>query len=118
MSDEAYVDRRWQALARGRRLTRYQKSDFAVGIIEGVRHNLERENLAEYSTAQKALIRQPDPRLSAYLHRRHPRTSRIQRGGRQDQDIFRRGFKAGEEMVLYRGITESSRNSRRKLPPA
>ena len=115
---ERYVDHRWQEMITGRRLTRHQKSDFAVGIIEGFRHKLEKEKLPEYSPSQRALIRQPDPRLSAYLHRRHPRTSRIQRGGRQDQDIFRRGFKAGEEMVLYRGLAEASRESRRKLPPA
>jgi len=114
---ETYVDCRWQAMQQGRRLTRYQKSDFAVGIIEGFRHKLEKDKLADCSPSQKALIRQPDPRLNAYLHRRHPRTSRIQRGGRQDQEIFRHGFEAGEEMVLHRGITESSGDSRRKLPP-
>jgi hypothetical protein len=115
---EAYVERRWQDMVAGQGLTRYQRSDFAVGLIEGFRHKLEKEKLPDCSPVQKALIRQSDPRLSAYLHRRHPRTSRIQRGGRQDQDIFRRGFKAGEEMVLHRGIAESSRKSRRKLPPA
>jgi hypothetical protein len=115
---EKYIDHRWQDMLTKRRLTRHQKSDFAVGIIEGFRHKLEKENLPDCSPSQMALVRQPDLRLSAYLHRRHPRTSRIQRGGHQDQDIFRQGFKAGEEMVLHRGIAASSRNSRRMLPPA
>jgi hypothetical protein len=115
---QAYVERRWQRMTSEKRLTRHQKSDFAVGIIEGFRHKLEKEQLPDCRPDQKALVRQPDPRLTRYLHWRHPRTSRIQRGGRQDQDIFRRGFKAGEEMVLYRGIAQPSRNSGRKLPPA
>ena len=114
---EGYVERRWQDMRKGRRLTRHQKSDFAIGIIEGFRHKLEKEQLPDCRPHQKALVRQPDPRLTDYLHQRHPRTSRIQRGGRQDQDIFRRGFKAGEEMILHRGIAGASRNSGRKLPP-
>lgn len=114
---EGYVDRRWQEMADSRRLTRHQKSDFAVGIVEGFRHKLQKERFPDCRPAQRALIRQPDPRLSAYLHQRYPRTSRIQRGGRQDRDVFRRGFQAGEEMILHRGITHTSPDTGRKLPP-
>ena len=114
---QGYVDRRWRELAAGNRLTRHQKSDFAVGLIEGFRHKLQKERFPDCRPAQKALIRQPDPRLSAYLRQRYPRTSRIHRGGRQDQDIFRRGYQAGEEMVLHRGIVQASPDTGRKLPP-
>jgi hypothetical protein len=114
---KGYIERGWQALVVAQRLTRYQKSDFAVGIIEGFRHKLAQRQLPDRRPAQKALIRQPDPRLSAYLHQRYPRTSQIQRGGRrQDADLFHRGFEAGKKMVLHRGITQRAPASNRKLP--
>nr|MBL0715651.1 DUF2786 domain-containing protein [Desulfobacterales bacterium] len=113
----AHIDRRWQALTRNQRLTRYQKSDFAVGVVEGFRHKLEQEQLPDCRPRERALIRQTDPRLSAYLHRRYPHTSRIQRGrGRRDPDVYRHGLKVGEKMILHRSITHTSRNSKRKLP--
>jgi hypothetical protein len=114
---EAYIDRRWEEIAADQRLTRYQKSDFAVGIIEGFRHKLETEQIPDCRPAQKALVRLKDPRLSAYLKIRYPRTSQIQRGGRQDKDIYRRGFQAGQEMILHQGIAQKPQNAGRKLPP-
>ena len=115
----AYVDRRWRDMTAENRLTRYQKSDFAVGVIEGFRHKLAQDQLPDCDPAERALIRQTDPRLSTYLQRRYPHTSHIQRGsGRQDQDVYRRGLAVGEEMILHRGITHRSRNDRRQLPPA
>jgi hypothetical protein len=114
----AYVDRRWQEMTADQRLTRYQKSDFAVGVIEGFRHKLAQEQFPDCPPAERALIRQTDPRLSTYLRRRYPRTSQIQRGGgRQDQNVYRRGLAAGEEMILHRGIAHRSCDITRKLPP-
>ena len=115
----AYVERRWQEMKSSRRLTRYQKSDFAVGIVDGFRRQLNRQQaLPEAMPDKRALIRQDDPRLSAYLKRRYPRTSSIQRGGgRQDTDIYGHGRQIGEQMILHRGIAHTSRNAGKKLPP-
>ncbi|MDJ0876748.1 MAG: DUF2786 domain-containing protein [Desulfobacterales bacterium] len=115
----AYIDRRWSELGAGQRLTRYQKSDFAVGIIEGFRRKLEREQLAADRPSEYALISRSDPRLCTYLRQRYPRTSQIQRGGgRHDPDIYGRGRQIGEQMILHRGIVHRSGDVKHRLPPA
>jgi hypothetical protein len=115
---QAHIDRRWTEMMTRRRLTRYQKSDFAVGVIEGFRHKLDREQLPQAPPQERALIRQADPRLKAYLRHRYPHTSRIQRGsGRRYPDAYERGRKVGENMTLHRGVTHAARGTGRKLPP-
>jgi hypothetical protein len=113
----AHIDRRWRALKAPQRLTRYQKSDFAVGVIEGFRAKLQRGQRPRILPAERALVRQTDPRLSAYLQERHPRTSRIQRGrGGWDPDVYHHGRKVGEKMVIHRGIDSKSGQTPRLLP--
>jgi hypothetical protein len=115
---QAHIDRRWKAMTAHRRLTRYQKSDFAVGVIEGLRQKLDQERLPAAPAAERALVLQTDPRLSRYVSQRYPHTSRIRRGGgRQDADVYDRGRQVGEKMILYRGITHRSRDNGQKLPP-
>ncbi len=112
-----HIDRRWDEMGAHRRLTRYQKSDFAVGIIEGFRQKLEREQLPTTPAAERALIRLSDPRLSAYLRQRYPHTSHIRRGGGQrDLDIYQRGRQFGEQMVIHRGISDRSGKVKGRLP--
>jgi hypothetical protein len=113
----SHIDNRWEIMTAGNRLTRYQKSDFAVGVIEGLREKLEARQLPDSRPEKRALIHLSDPRLSDYLRQRFPRTSRIQRGGgRQDQDLYRRGIDIGTKMVLHRGITRATTDKIRKLP--
>ena len=114
---QTHIEDRWQKMTIGIRMTRYQKSDFAVGVIEGLRHKLETEQLPDSLPEERALIRRPDPRLNHYLRQRFPRTNRIQRGGgRQDQDVYRRGIEVGEKMVLHQGITRANTDKIGKLP--
>ncbi len=114
----AHVDRRWREMATEQRLTRYQKSDFAVGVIEGLRHKLERQERAHGRPADRALIRRSDPRLGAFLRHRYPHTRRIQRGGgRRDEDLYHEGRQVGETMILHRGIARTSQRSAKRLPP-
>ncbi len=116
---QAYIDRRWAELTSGRRMTRGQKSDFAVGLIEGFRDKLERERLSKADAAERALICRSDPRLSAYLQKRYPQTRRIQRGGgQQDMEAYGHGRRIGEKMILHRGICQPTHRNRRPLPPA
>jgi hypothetical protein len=114
---QAHIERRWHEINAKRGLTRYQKSDLAVGIIEGFRRQLDRQQLPEANPAEQALMRQSDPRLTAYLQRRYPRTSRVQRGGHHDPDVYRLGRRFGEKMIIFRGITHQSRDNKRRLPP-
>jgi hypothetical protein len=115
----AHIDRRWVEWRPRRRTTRRQKSDFAVGLIEGFRDKLKREQRPKTDATERALIRQPDFRLTAYLRQRYPQTRRIQRGGgRQDPEAYDRGRRVGEKMILHRGVTHASPQAGRRLPPA
>ncbi len=115
---EAHIERRWEEWTSCRRMTRRQKSDFAVGLIEGFRGKLERERRSRSDTAERALIRRPDPRLEAYLQQRYPQTRKIQRGGgRQDPEAYAHGRRIGEKMILHRGVSHTARMVGRRLPP-
>ena len=115
---KAHIDRRWRELTADQRLTRYQQSDFAVGVIEGLRHKLERHERMHGRPAERALVRRSDPRLSAYLRRRYPHTRSIQRGGgRRDADLYHRGRQIGETMILHRGIAHTPQRTGKRLPP-
>ncbi|MDJ0856643.1 MAG: DUF2786 domain-containing protein [Desulfobacterales bacterium] len=115
---EAHIDRRWREWTSRRRMTRRRKSDFAVGLIEGFRDKLERERRPRADAAERALIRQPDPRLEAYLQQRYPQTRRIQRGGgNQDPEAYDHGRRIGANMILHRGVTHPTCRNGRRLPP-
>jgi hypothetical protein len=112
------IDLRWEEFTCGQKLSRYRKSDFAVGVIEGFRTRLTRERLPTVTAAERALITQSDPQLQAYLRHRYPRTTSIQRGGgRQDPEVYRQGQRIGEALVLHEGLAHRARRSNRKLPP-
>jgi hypothetical protein len=113
-----FTDRQWSAYRKGRRLKRFQQSDFAVGIIEGFRGKLEKA-LAETASPQTlALVKAGDPQLNRYLHHRHPHTRTIQRGGgRQDPSVYEDGRERGRKLVIARGIHHNAGRSRRRLPP-
>ncbi len=115
---KAYIDRRWREMTTDQRLTRYQQSDFAVGVIEGLRHKLEKQERSRERPAERALVRRSDPRLSTYLRHRYPHTRRIQRGGgRRDADLYHEGRQVGETMILHRGIAHTPKPTVKRLPP-
>ena len=115
---QGHIDRRWRKMTTAQRLTRYQKSDFAVGVIEGLRHKLEQPQRAPGKSSDRELIRKSDPRLSAYFSRRYPHTRRIQRGGgHRDEDLYHHGRKVGQTMILHRGIAHTSPPAGKRLPP-
>jgi hypothetical protein len=115
---QAHIERRWRDLTSARRLTRYQQSDFAVGVIEGLRHKLEGPQRALGQPSDRALIHKSDPRLSAYLRHRYTHTRRIQRGGgRRDDNLYHHGRQIGAEIILRRGIAHTSHRNGKRLPP-
>jgi hypothetical protein len=112
-----FTARRWAAYRKGRTLKRRQQTDFAVGIIEGFRSKLEKARAATTEPEILALATCADPQLSRYLRHRYPRTQSIQRGGRQDPDVYNDGCQIGRKLVIARGIGAHAGHSRRRLPP-
>ena len=112
-----FIDRQWTRYRGGRRLKRFQQSDFAVGIIEGFRSKLENALAGQASPQTRAMVKSEDPQLNHYLRHRHPHTRTIQRGGgRQDPSIYEDGCDLGRQLVIARGIDHKAKKSRRRLP--
>jgi hypothetical protein len=102
-----YIDTAWEAYRRGKRLNRYRKTDFAVGIIEGFRSTLEQASAAkENSPALPACIE--DTALTRYVVRRYPHIRSFSRQGPDhDGQVLADGTEKGRQLVIAKGISHS-----------
>ncbi len=105
---EQFIDAQWRNYNQARKLNRFRKTDFAVGIIEGFRDKLESNIKRE--KAQRdifALIHKRDPQLDKYVKFKYPyTTSRKITAAQQDRRVVRDGKKVGNQLVIARGICE------------
>jgi len=103
-----FIDAQWLKYNREKRLNRYRKTDFAVGIIEGFRNKLESATIKNKSKADIfALIRKGDPQLKKYFKFRYPHTASVNSAAsRQDIGVLNDGKKLGKTLVIARGISE------------
>jgi hypothetical protein len=98
-------------------LNRYRRTDFAVGIIEGFRGKLESNiNHKKTSSNPLALIQKKDLRLKQYYQFRYPHTASIQRAAsRQDAQVLKDGKKAGQKLIIAKGISEQKTDKPRMI---
>ena len=69
-----YIEKQWESYSLGQKLGRYQRSDFASGIITGFHQKLENERYPQaLKPGEKALILTGDPHLKAYIKYRYPK---------------------------------------------
>ena len=103
-----FIDAQWQQYNHGKKLNRYRKTDFAVGIIEGFRNKLELNVVKK--KAEKdffALIQKPDPQLQKYFKFRYPHTASVKKAAsQQDTRVLNDGKKLGKKLVIARGINQ------------
>lgn len=103
-----FIQSQWESFNSSRKLNRYRKTDFAIGIIEGFRSKLEGKRvLLTEQKEQLALIKLEDPLLSKYIAYKYPHTVTYSRYiSTQDESIIKAGRKLGKELVISKGITE------------
>jgi hypothetical protein len=108
------VNTQWDAYNHRKGLNRYRKTDFAVGIIEGLRSKLGAQHGKDHHQNEpSALVKIQDPSLKHYLAYKYPRTSRIQRrASSQDDAVLNDGMRIGKKAVIYKGISEKNKSSR------
>lgn len=102
-----YIDTTWAEYRRGKKLNRYRKTDFAVGIIEGFRSTLEK---ASSSRAEASLLpaRLDDPALQRYVAHRYPHMRSFSRQGPgHDARVLADGTEEGRKLVIAKGISEN-----------
>jgi predicted SprT family Zn-dependent metalloprotease len=112
-----FIDAQWCKYNRKKRLNRFRKTDFAVGIIEGFRDKLE-SSVAKKKTKKDifALIQKGDPQLEKYFKFKYPHTASVKKTAHhQDARVIRDGKKVGKKLVIARGICEKKTGSVRLI---
>ena len=103
-----FIDAQWRQYNHQKRMNRFRKTDFAVGIIEGFRDKLE-SSVVKKKTKKDifALIQKGDPQLAKYFKFKYPHTASVKKTAlHQDARIIRDGKKLGKKLVIARGICE------------
>jgi hypothetical protein len=102
-----YIENRWLDYNCHNLLNRYQKTDFASGIIKGFASKLKSGSKIEPRT-WGALIKVDDPLLKKYTQHRYPRTISISRKGSSCcANILKDGINIGKNLIISKGITKS-----------
>ncbi len=109
-----HIATEWARYNHGRRLGARRRTDFGCGVIEGFRGTLE--SGGKSPGAGGAVVRTGrDPLFARYLAARYPRRTMIRRGGGSvDPGVHRDGVRAGERLVITRGV-EGAVSPRRLL---
>ncbi len=102
-----YIDTTWEAYRRGKRLNRYRKTDFAVGVIEGFATTLQQATAAA-SHGNQLPMRIEDRGLVHYIAQRYPHVRSFTRKGcSHDAQILADGTHKGKQLVIAKGISNS-----------
>jgi hypothetical protein len=107
-----YIENRWAEYNSSGLLNRFQKSDFASGIVKGFASKLKSGGKVKPGPFN-ALIKTGDPQLKEYVRHRYPRTVSVSRkGSRCHANILKDGIDIGKELVISKGITKSGTGGR------
>jgi hypothetical protein len=103
-----FIGAQWLDYNQEKRLNRYRKTDFAVGIIEGFRHKLKSKMMKRKTKNDLfALIKKGDPQLEKYFKFKYPHTTSVNKvAANQNERIWRDGKKVGRKLVIAKGICE------------
>ena len=109
-----YIDARWRSYNRDKKLNRYRKTDFAVGVIDGFRAKLDRQAKQQaHGSESMALQKTDDPFLKEYYHYRYPRIHHFSRKAtRTDAQVISDGVRVGKKMVISKGIAEQGQGGK------
>jgi predicted SprT family Zn-dependent metalloprotease len=112
-----FIDAQWRKYNHKKRLNRFRKTDFAVGIIEGFRDKLELSVVKKKTKKDIfALIQKGDPQLKKYFKFKYPHTASVKKTAHhQDARVIRDGKKVGKTLVIARGICEKKTGSVRLI---
>jgi len=102
---QRFIDSQWDKYNKDGRLSRYRRTDFAMGIIRGFHSKLRRQN--NKVKDEFALIKIEDPLLKEYTAYRYPRVTNISgKAVRRDKSVLKDGIDIGKELVISKGISK------------
>ncbi len=105
-----FIQAQWVKYTNPQKMNRYRQTDFALGILEGFRSQLQAQKESK-GLQHPALMKIEDPNLKKYIAYKYPRTTKIYSGiSSQDLGVRRDGRQIGERMVIAKGISEHQGN--------
>jgi len=109
-----FIDSQWYEYNKDKGLSRYRKTDFAVGILEGFRSKLKLQTEKRKKIKSRlALIKIQDPLLEKHMNYKYPRTTTVRgKALRKDKHVLKDGISIGNRLVIFRGITQKGTNGR------
>ena len=111
-----FIDAEWRRFNRTRRLNRYRKTDFAVGVIEGFREKLSGAAAHRQTADETALVPISDPLLDRYVQHRYPRLRSFRPDdGHADESVIGEGVRRGRTPVIARGVADKGTGERRRI---
>jgi len=112
-----HINVQWSRYNKNKQLTLHRKTDFATGIIEGIRSRLEtRQAGVTADNDAKEIVKIEDPRLRDHIKYRYPHTRTYQSAiSNQDEGVLADGRKIGRKMVISRGIAEKAGNQQKLI---
>jgi len=111
-----YVDSQWAKYNGGKKLNRYRKSDFAVGIIEGFRSKMEMQRSRKKAGGKFSLVKIKDPLLKKHISFKYPRTVTVRQNAlRRDRNVLDDGMRIGKKLVISKGIEERGKGKKRLI---
>lgn len=81
------------------------RRSFLYGVLSGFRDKLENDGKRH---EQEGLVWVGDPALADFFRRRHPHIRRVGSSGHIDPSTYDAGHRAGQRIVLHRGVRGSS----------
>jgi hypothetical protein len=114
-----FIEGRWKDYTRDRKLSRYRKTDFAVGILEGFRKRLEEPAIpGKQAGVGLSLMKIEDRELESQVAYRYPHLRQIQgRRLRRNEAVHRDGMRMGRNLVLHKAIEARGRPEGKRLLP-
>ena len=105
-----YIDKTWADYRQGKKLNRYRKTDFAVGVIEGFRSTLQKASTRTQQVNDTGLpMCVNDQALTQYLTRRYPHLRSFSRKGPgHDAQVLSDGTECGKKLVVSKGIRHAA----------
>ncbi|MEW6258530.1 MAG: DUF2786 domain-containing protein [Thermodesulfobacteriota bacterium] len=112
---ERFIASEWERYTSKRRLGNHRRVDFACGILSGFEEKLKQQD-EHCKTSNLPMILPKDQHLETYYRNRYPHIRHIhQRQIFFDATIHEDGKRLGKELVIHKGIQETTDGTRRFL---
>ena len=117
-----YINSSWALYNKNKKHTRYRKTDFATGIIDGFTAKLNQQKApnnetSNYRNNKNLPSKIEDKKLTEYTSFKYPNTKSFRRSASQiDDKINSDGKKIGNKLIISKGIEKKSKGNIKYLP--